>query len=85
MDRSNHMQQVRRSLEEVEEMVSKQKADRHEMVLDMQQDRVEGDIRREQRCEYDKHISDQRAQIDRAVETKGVFWNRDFKKIPGTF
>jgi len=58
MDRSNDMQRVRRSLEEVEEMVSKQKADRHEMVLDMKQDCVEADIRRrEQRCEYDNYIS----------------------------
>jgi len=52
-------------------MVSKQKADRHEMVLDMQQDCVEADIRRrEQRCEYDNYISLQRAQFDKVVETK---------------
>ena len=40
MDRSNNMQRVRRSLQEGEEMVSKQKADRHDLDLDIQLERV---------------------------------------------
>ena len=71
MDRSNDMQQVRRSLEEGEEMVSKQKADRHDLDLDIQLERVQAEIRRrEQRCKYDNYISLQRAELDKAVETK---------------
>ena len=71
MDGSNDMQRVRRSLEEGEEMVSKQKADRHDLDLDIQLERVQAEIRRrEQRCKYDNYISLQRAELDKAVETK---------------
>ena len=35
MDRSNDMKRARRSLEEGEEMVGKQKADRHDLDLDI--------------------------------------------------
>jgi len=51
-------------------MVSKQKADRHDLDLDIQLERVQTKIRRrEQRCKYD-YISLQRAELDKAVETK---------------
>jgi len=52
-------------------MVSKQKADRHDLDLDIQLERVQTKIRRrEQRCKYDNYISLQRAELDKAVETK---------------
>jgi hypothetical protein len=70
MDRSNDRQQVRSALEEGDEMVRKQNADRRDLELDIKLQRVDAEInRRGERKEYDRYLSLQRVELDKAVET----------------